>query len=729
MSERESNSPNAPSRRGGALRPTTSYKFSHATTGPYLPLPGKAPSWPFASIGHWAIDVNAASADWIRGLREWRNEHLLRLGYDDALYRREETQWAQRNFVQALMMVEDRNFYDPVARRYTVDKYLDDLDRRFGGIDSVLIWYVYPNIGVDDRNQFDLIHDLPGGLAGLRAAVADFHRRGVRVLLPTMPWDNGTRPHSEAHWDAIAELVIALGADGINGDTYSGVPRAFYDACEKRGRAVVLQPESTVHAGDHTLACNLQSWTKKVPQDVIPSVFKLKWLESRHIVNIESRWSRDRNNDLQHAFFNGVGYNAWENVWGFWNQMTARDAATLRRIAALQRRFAPLLVSADWTPYERTLQAGVFASRFPGDGLTLWTLVNRNEHEVDGDQIAVVHVPDTLYLDVWNGLRVEPRVEGPRMVFQAKLEGRGLGALLAIAPETHVDGLDGFLDSMRELAQTQLHSLSTQWQPLPQQLVQTERPAPVARPPAGMVGIPAAAFDFVVQGVEIEGETFEGLDVQYPWETSPRRSHRHRLWIDAFFVDRCPVTNSEYKAFLDASGYDPPDRHNFLRHWQGRAPPAGWDNKPVTWVSIEDARAYAHWAHKRLPHEWEWQYAAQSNDGRIYPWGNEWNADAVPEPHCGREMLPPADVDAHPQGASPFGVMDLIGNVWQWTDEYADARTRAAVVRGGSAYQPQTSHWYFPQAYRLDQHGKYLLMAPCKDRSGAIGFRCVVDAL
>jgi len=97
-------------------------------------------------------------------------------------------------------------------------------------------------------------------------------------------------------------------------------------------------------------------------------------------------------------------------------------------------------------------------------------------------------------------------------------------------------------------------------------------------------------------------------------------------------------------------------------------------------------------------------------------------------PLAGRRILPADDVGSFPQGASPFGVEDLVGHVWQWTEEFIDEHTRVAILRGGSNYQPQTSHWYFPQAYRLDQHGKYLLMAPAKDRSGMLGFRCVVDA-
>ena len=368
----------------------TEYKFSHVTTGRYLPTPGKAPGWPFAEIGHWKMDVDGSADDWIAELKDWRREHLTRIGYDDANYRRPELQWAQRNFVHAQMMVEDRYFYDPATGRYTVDRYLDDLERRYGGIDSVLLWYVYPNIGIDDRNQFDLARDLPGGLEGLRGAIEDFHRRGVRVFLPTMPWDNGTRPQGQHDWEAAAALVRAVGADGLNGDTYNGVPRAFFDACDAAGHPVVLQPESTISA-EEQLIWNVQSWGKKAPNEAVPPVAKFKWLEPRHMINYENRWGRERNHDLQYIFFNGVGYNAWENVWGIWNQLTPRDAESLRRIAAIERQFAPAMVSMEWRPYERTLQHGVFASRFPLSDYTVWNLVNRHEYDIDGEQLVHDH--------------------------------------------------------------------------------------------------------------------------------------------------------------------------------------------------------------------------------------------------------------------------------------------------------------------------------------------------
>jgi formylglycine-generating enzyme required for sulfatase activity len=242
-----------------------------------------------------------------------------------------------------------------------------------------------------------------------------------------------------------------------------------------------------------------------------------------------------------------------------------------------------------------------------------------------------------------------------------------------------------------------------------------------------MILIPGGDFEFSVSGVAIEGGNAVGADVQMPWENSPRRHHRRLMTLSSFYIDRYPVTHRQFKQFIDATAYRPKDDYNFLRDWTGGNYPDGWANKPVTWVSIEDARAYAAWAAKRLPHEWEWQYAAQGNDARLYPWGNTPDQAAAAPPEKRRDMRPPTDVDAFPAGASPFGVMDLVGNVWQWTDEYIDEHTRAAVLRGGCCYQPQGSHWYFPQAYKLTEHGKYLLMSPGKDRAGTLGFRCVCD--
>jgi iron(II)-dependent oxidoreductase len=263
---------------------------------------------------------------------------------------------------------------------------------------------------------------------------------------------------------------------------------------------------------------------------------------------------------------------------------------------------------------------------------------------------------------------------------------------------------------------------------LPQHVAEIAATKAASGSPDGMVKIPAGTFTMKVHGIEIEGFNDIGVDTQMPWEDSPRRYHEHVMEMKSFWIDKYPVTNEQFKKFVDATKYHPKDDLDFLKDWQNGSYPEGAGDKPVVWVSLEDARAYATWADKRLPHEWEWQYAAQGTDGRLYPWGNEWNAANVPVPDKSRTMRGPDSVTAHPNGASPFGVMDLVGNVWQWTDEYIDEHTRAGILRGGSYYQPQGSIWYFPQAYKNTEHGKLLMMAPSKDRSGGLGFRCVQDA-
>jgi gamma-glutamyl hercynylcysteine S-oxide synthase len=196
--------------------------------------------------GAWEGGTTPCAPDehetWLADIRHWRAERLIRIGYNAARYEMPELRWTQSSFMQPQMMVEDRYFYDPLAGKYTVDRYLDDLEKRYGGIDSVLIWPTYCNMGIDNRNQHDMIRAMPGGIAGVKQMVADFHRRGVRVFFPMMMWDQGTHDPGKAWPDAIAELMAEIGADGINGDTQDGVPLAFSLAADKIHHPLAFEP-------------------------------------------------------------------------------------------------------------------------------------------------------------------------------------------------------------------------------------------------------------------------------------------------------------------------------------------------------------------------------------------------------------------------------------------------------------------------------------------------------
>jgi gamma-glutamyl hercynylcysteine S-oxide synthase len=670
---------------------------------------------------------DAAHQLWLKDLNHWRTERRIRTGYDDARYRLPALLWTQSSFIQPQMMVQDRYFYDPVAGKYTVDRYLDDLEKRYGGIDAVLIWPTYPNMGIDDRNQHDMIRSMPGGLEGVHQMVADFHRRGVRVLFPMMMWDQGTRDPGRPWPQEIAETMKTIDADGINGDTQDGVPLAFSLASDHVGHTLAFEPEGG--PSDEALAWNVMTWGQ-YKFDSVPLVDKFKWLETRHMVNISDRWARNKTDDLQFAFFNGVGWESWENIWGIWNGITPRDAEATRRMATIERGVASFLTSPAWEPYYPTHLYGVYASRWPLNGQTVWTMVNRNEYDVSGREMSVPAEEGVHYFDLYHGVELTPERDGTEAVLAFPMEAHGFAAVLATrgTPDAKIQDL---MTRMQRTAVMPMSSFSDQWKTIPQQLTTippVKSAGAAGAAPEGMVAIPGGDYVFKVAGIEIEGSNDIGVDVQFPWENMARRFHEHRMTVHAIYMDKYPVTNAEFKKFLDATHYQPGDSLNFLRDWKNGAYPQGWANKPVTWVSLEDARAYAKWAGKRLPHEWEWQYAAQGgNPARIYPWGDTWEASAVPVPVKGRSLTAPDNVDAHPAGASPFGVMDLAGNVWQWTDEFLDEHTRAAILRGGSYYQPQGSIWYFPQAYRNDQHGKLLLMAPSYDRSGTLGFRCVSD--
>ncbi|MEK6221509.1 MAG: SUMF1/EgtB/PvdO family nonheme iron enzyme, partial [Chloroflexota bacterium] len=147
-----------------------------------------------------------------------------------------------------------------------------------------------------------------------------------------------------------------------------------------------------------------------------------------------------------------------------------------------------------------------------------------------------------------------------------------------------------------------------------------------------------------------------------------------------YFIGKYPVTNSQYKKFVDAV---PEQAVPHMWDPLTKEYPIGKGSHPATYVSWYDAESFCKWNGGRLPTELEWEKAARGETGLMFPWGNDWEdgkyANTIEIKN--RDTTP---VDQYPAGASPYGVMDLSGNVWEWTNDWFDERMNFRVLKGGS---------------------------------------------
>ncbi|MFQ5514845.1 MAG: formylglycine-generating enzyme family protein [Myxococcota bacterium] len=206
------------------------------------------------------------------------------------------------------------------------------------------------------------------------------------------------------------------------------------------------------------------------------------------------------------------------------------------------------------------------------------------------------------------------------------------------------------------------------------------------------------------------------------WERAPRS-----VDLTGFWLERTPVTQAAYAAFVRETGHRAPDisakeyrKQGFLVHsyatvqryrWTDGDPPADARSHPVVLVSRTDARAYCHWRGRRLPTEDEWEAACRGLEHRRFPWGPEWGSNRRAQVQASGT----APVDAHPAGATPSGILDLAGNVFEWTASKFDAQR--ATLRGCAWDDaPGTCRCAF-------RHGR-----PAEARHILIGFRCAAGA-
>lgn len=712
----------------------------------------------------YALWVDTFSGDWQNGLtRMFREYYLFDLeNFDYTLYNRPDLNWIRDSYLMLLQFAWDHHFYDWEKQQYTIYEFLSR-QWPFGWFDVYGLWPTWPRLGVDQRNQWDLYRDLPGGIAELRKLTAFAHRQGTRFFISYNPWDLSTRP--EDHYQGMASLIRDLDVDGVILDTQGSSSEALQKAADSVKSGVIMYSEGMAVVKDMPgiLSGRVHDAIFLQPVLNMNKLIKPDFAIFRVCQLSEGRIHRE----VLISFFNGYGTEL--NIFAPGRpEWMDTDYRLLGKTTMILRENSKTFQTLDFTPLIPTTTDSIWVNRFSSDEKTIYTILSHFPGGFKGNLFPVQHSENHHFVDLWNHREIEPvstdlgtmiPVEIPPYPTSyrgTRNEGEALcivqfprlisltycnDSLYLRVPDGGIikiwQGAPSYTSQPKEFQQPDLKlrlrdiagrfegKMVIQYfrhqQLADERIIYRKEGKPVLvsvkeKTPFNpahlkdMVLIPAGEFVFYATS----NDTF----IPYP-----DNADSSVVRVPSFYMDKYPVTNRQYYEFVKRSRYKPADKTNYLKHWKnGKYLPEDAD-KPVVWVDITDAMAYARWAGKRLPTEVEWQYAAQGSDGRIYPWGNH------PDSSCfnlsGVLMKSPGRSHC----CSPFQVEDMVGNVWQMTgDLYDNGAHNFLIMRGGSFFIPTSSWWYVQGGTQpLHKRQMLLLVSPGFNRSATVGFRCVMD--
>ncbi|HTX89551.1 MAG TPA: SUMF1/EgtB/PvdO family nonheme iron enzyme [Bacteroidales bacterium] len=737
------------------------------------------------AIDRWAVTLKPGGwmeylvyfdvhpGDWHEGLRMMFRD---RWGYDlktfdNTLFERTDLQWMRSAYLMLLQFAWDKEYYDEFKDDYTFYRSFPLYDSLTGGYDIFTLWPTWPRLGLDQRNQWDMYRDLKGGLTELKRQTSFLHSLGKKYFISYNPWDESTR--KEGQMKGMEDLLRATDADGVVLDTRGASSRELQATADKVRPGIIMYSEGMAVVKDMPgiVAGRVHDALVLPPPLNLNKFIKPDFAIFRVLQLADDRLHRE----IAISFFNGYGVeiNTARPGRPAWME---EEYAYLGKALKILRENNSVFHDLQWLPLIPTLADSIYVNRWTNGDKTLYTIYSASPRGLRGPLFEAPPASREMhYVDLWNHEEITPvpgsekvlipgsvdpfdpswlntRREGNAgciALMKKRLEVRQTGGLLAFSsssgdrivltgenPSYHSKsktfGPSGDTVKIYDLFDPSAGKIVIQLfdktELLDERVIHLDNSIPLlitepmktpasAAPPDGMKEIPAGSFMFYSKRDSSSQEPFIAL---------PDHRDTVKMTMPRFYMDIYPVTNYEFLRFLLAAHYVPKDTANFLRHWVHGRIPDGKENYPVVYVSPEDARAYAEWAGKRLPTEAEWQYAAQGHDLRKYPWGNKMDSTRC---NYHRGYITP--VNAFEGGASPFGIRDLIGNVWQMTaDVYDIGCYRYVMIKGGSYYHPTSSVWYVTGGPLPAWHPEMmLLVSPGLDRNATVGFRCVSDAV
>lgn len=728
------------------------------------------------------------SGNWQQGLNlAFQQRWLYDMGsFNDSLYQRKDLQWMRHSYVMHLMDAWDKFYYDNKDGQYKLQEFLTRGRQLYGGDDIVSVWPTWPTLGLDQRNQFELFQDLPGGLAAMRKQATLSRQKGARFFICYNPWDEST--NSKNHFEGLAGLLSATSADGVVLDTKGESSKELQEMADKVKSGIIMYSEGMAvpHDMPNIVSGRVHNALYYPPMLNLNKLIRPDF----SIFRVAELFKEKIKREFATSFFNGYGTEI--NIMAPGQPAWAEDQYKyLGRTSRILRENTFNFVNRGYTPLIPVTADSIWVNQWDFESKTIYTIYSIIPAGYKGNLFAVQPGTGYHFVDLWHHRNITPIYKAGKWMIEANTDAfnaSDLGtnnegevdciARLSLLLQSNINGnvLTIQTPSAGDELRVWAGAPSYQKKPLilktgsqkisisnyfdryegdiviqlmnkgilqdenivsiqpgtARRISETIATSPANAAPTGMVNIPHGQFKFTATN----GDEF----IAYP-----KQDQDSVFNMPSYFMDQYPVTNKAFKKFIDATGYHPTDKVNFLKHWINSRIPKGQENFPVIYVSYEDAKAYASWCGKRLPTEIEWQYAAQTAALQEWPWKQQQPVTrqeevvnstltvshlvGIDSTRCNLGDGKLYAVGSYPKGANPNGLNDLVGCVWQLTNDlYMSGSHRYIIMKGGSYFKPSSSWWYVQSGPRELHYRQFLLrVSQSFERNATVGFRCVKD--
>ena len=385
------------------------------------------------------------SGDWHEAFNWFREK--LRSEFDFTYYNRPEYQEFRRDFTAFHSFIFNHKLYDPVKNEYRIREYLNEVKDEYDGYDQFYFWHAYPRVGVDPRDQFDLIYDLPGGLNGLKELVQTAQSMNTHVYLAYNPWDKIGK--KKDMYGEMAKIAGAVGADGLLLDTMDESDDEFRKKMDKYNTGAQFVTEG--RPAFEGLVVTTSSWDHKLTRELMPYVDLLRFILPEHRIFQINRWDRDRIPLIKKAIFNTTGYTVWNDIFGEINIHTWEEKIMLSRYHRAMRDFAHVLNTSSNEPLVENFIPNLYVNGFYHEDMHFYTLfqdvhnfvTHHKEQRVIGP-LFNMKIPDDWHaVDVWNKRPAEVHmISGEKVAFFANEMPEDIGCVVVMPKLIQVQKTD-----------------------------------------------------------------------------------------------------------------------------------------------------------------------------------------------------------------------------------------------------------------------------------------------